>query len=74
MKHGPIALIDDLVPVIVVAPSNRWFEKIASNVQEVNARGGRVVLIADGAGRDHVGEMAAEAITLPDVHPLRGSH
>ena len=70
MKHGPIALIDEQVPVIVVAPSDKWFEKIASNVQEVNARGGRVVLISDQAGCKHVGDMAWQSVTLPDVHPF----
>ena len=70
MKHGPIALIDEKVPVIVVAPSDKWFEKIASNVQEVNARGGRVVLISDAAGCKYVGDMAWQSISLPDVHPF----
>lgn len=70
MKHGPIALIDEQVPVIVLAPTDKWFEKIASNVQEVNARGGRVVLISDAAGCKHVGDMAWQSISLPDVHPF----
>jgi len=48
MKHGPIALIDDNVPVIVIAPSGPLFEKTVSNMQEVQARGGKVVLISDG--------------------------
>ena len=68
MKHGPIALIDEHVPVIVVAPSDKWFEKIASNVQEVNARGGKVVMISDAAGCKHVEDMAVACISLPDVH------
>ena len=50
MKHGPIALIDDAVPVIVLAPSGPLFEKTVSNMQEVRARGGKVVLISDAQG------------------------
>jgi glucosamine--fructose-6-phosphate aminotransferase (isomerizing) len=60
MKHGPIALIDDQVPVIVLAPSGPLFEKTVSNMQEVQARGGKVVLISDydgiaAAGEDCIG-------------------
>src|SRR5205085_1167147 len=47
MKHGPIALIDEAVPVIVLAPSGPLFEKTVSNMQEVRARGGRILLISD---------------------------
>src|SRR5690606_26563500 len=47
LKHGPIALIDDKVPVIVLAPSDGWFEKTASNLQEAAARGGKMILISD---------------------------
>jgi glutamine---fructose-6-phosphate transaminase (isomerizing) len=47
MKHGPIALIDEAVPVIVIAPSGPLFEKTVSNMQEVRARGGKIVLISD---------------------------
>ncbi|HBQ92585.1 MAG TPA: glutamine--fructose-6-phosphate transaminase (isomerizing), partial [Erythrobacter sp.] len=50
MKHGPIALIDDKVPVIVLAPSGPLFEKTVSNMEEVRARGGQVVLISDADG------------------------
>src|SRR5947207_6904443 len=50
MKHGPIALIDETVPVIVIAPYDRLFEKTMSNMQEVEARGGRIVLITDPKG------------------------
>ena len=50
MKHGPIALIDEKVPVIFVAPSDGAFDKTASNAQEVAARGGKVILLADAAG------------------------
>ncbi|MDP6343632.1 MAG: glutamine--fructose-6-phosphate transaminase (isomerizing) [Alphaproteobacteria bacterium] len=68
MKHGPIALIDEQVPVIVVAPKDKWFEKVASNIQEVSARGGKVVLLSDAEGVGHVGDMAWAAIQLPTVH------
>ncbi len=70
MKHGPIALIDENVPVIVVAPTDSVFEKTASNVQEVAARGGRVILIADRAGIDRVGKLAWRSIELPAVDPF----
>ncbi len=50
MKHGPIALIDEDVPVIVIAPSGPLFEKTVSNMQEVRARGGKIVLISDADG------------------------
>ena len=67
MKHGPIALIDETVPVIVCAPSGPLFEKTASNVQEVIARGGRVVLFTDAEGRDKLGDQAEHCIVLPTV-------
>jgi glucosamine--fructose-6-phosphate aminotransferase (isomerizing) len=70
MKHGPIALIDEEVPVIVVAPSDRWFDKVASNIQEVSARGGKVVLISDGEGVEKVGDKAWQSVRLPAVHPF----
>ena len=50
MKHGPIALIDKTMPVIVIAPFDRVFEKTVSNMQEVAARGGRIILITDAQG------------------------
>ena len=50
MKHGPIALIDEHVPVIVLAPSGPLFEKTVTNMQEVHARGGKIVLISDAEG------------------------
>lgn len=70
MKHGPIALIDDAVPVIVLAPSGPLFEKTVSNMQEVQARGGRIVLISDEAGVAMGGEDCLAAIVMPEVHPL----
>ncbi len=70
MKHGPIALIDEHVPVIVLAPSGPLFEKTVSNMQEVRARGGRVVLISDAAGLAQAGERCLATIEMPSCHPL----
>ena len=70
MKHGPIALIDENVPVIVIAPSGPLFDKTVSNMQEVQARGGKVVLISDYDGIQAAGEGCIATITMPKVHPL----
>ncbi|MSP42852.1 MAG: glutamine--fructose-6-phosphate transaminase (isomerizing) [Alphaproteobacteria bacterium] len=70
LKHGPIALIDEDVPVIVIAPSDALFEKTASNMQEVVARGGRVILLSDAAGVEKMGAYAAASVTMPDVDPF----
>jgi len=70
MKHGPIALIDDTVPVIVLAPSGPLFEKTVSNMQEVRARGGKIVLISDAPGIAAAGEGCMATIEMPEVHPL----
>ena len=70
MKHGPIALIDDKVPVIVLAPSGPLFEKTVSNMQEVRARGGRIILISDARGISDAGEGCIATIEMPEVHPL----
>ena len=70
MKHGPIALIDEAVPVIVLAPSGPLFEKTVSNMQEVRARGGKIVLISDKEGLEEAGEGCLATIEMPKVHPL----
>jgi glutamine---fructose-6-phosphate transaminase (isomerizing) len=70
MKHGPIALIDENVPVIVIAPTDSLFEKTASNLQEVVARGGRVVFFTDDRGAEKLGDLAAETVALPTVDPF----
>ncbi len=70
MKHGPIALIDEDVPVVVIAPSGPLFEKTVSNMQEVRARGGQVVLISDADGLAEAGEGCLATIEMPKVHPL----
>jgi glucosamine--fructose-6-phosphate aminotransferase (isomerizing) len=67
MKHGPIALIDETVPVIVVAPHDELFDKTASNLQEVRARGGRVVFFSDKAGIAKLGGDTLAAVELPTV-------
>jgi glucosamine--fructose-6-phosphate aminotransferase (isomerizing) len=70
MKHGPIALIDEHVPVIFVAPTDGAFEKTASNAQEVAARGGRVILLSDKSGIARLKKLAAATIEMPPVHPF----
>ena len=70
MKHGPIALIDEAVPVIVIAPSGPLFEKTVSNMQEVRARGGKIVLISDAQGLAEASEGCLATIEMPKVHPL----
>ncbi|MQT11273.1 glutamine--fructose-6-phosphate transaminase (isomerizing) [Segnochrobactrum spirostomi] len=69
LKHGPIALIDESVPVVVVAPFDSLFEKTASNMQEVAARGGRIILVTDEEGLAHAGLTPAETILLPKMPP-----
>jgi glucosamine--fructose-6-phosphate aminotransferase (isomerizing) len=70
MKHGPIALIDETMPIIVIAPSDELFDKTASNMQEVVARGGRVIFLSDRSGIERLGTMAAASIELPHVDPF----
>ena len=67
MKHGPIALIDDAVPVVVCAPSGPLLEKTASNVEQVAARGGRLILITDQIGADRLGGAAEDIVVMPTV-------
>jgi glucosamine--fructose-6-phosphate aminotransferase (isomerizing) len=67
LKHGPIALIDENVPVIVVAPADALFEKTVSNMQEVAARGGKIILVSD-AGKERAGCRVEEYIPVPKVH------
>ena len=70
MKHGPIALIDEAVPVIVLAPNDELFEKTLGNVEEVMARGGRVVMISDAAGVARLADRLAFGITVPHCDPF----
>lgn len=70
LKHGPIALVDEHMPVIVFAPKDALFDKTTSNMQEVMARGGKVVLITDKEGAAAAGDGVWKTVILPDVHPL----
>ena len=70
MKHGPIALIDETVPVIVAAPTDALFDKIASNVQEVAARGGKLIILSDREGIERLRHLAVSTIELPKVDPF----
>lgn len=69
LKHGPIALIDSTMPVIVIAPHDALFEKTASNMQEVAARGGRIILITDVKGAAECGIEPETTIIMPDMDP-----
>ncbi|MFL5137897.1 MAG: glutamine--fructose-6-phosphate transaminase (isomerizing), partial [Microvirga sp.] len=69
LKHGPIALIDETMPVIVIAPYDAIFEKTVSNMQEVAARGGRIILITDEKGAQAAGLDTLATILMPAVHP-----
>jgi len=70
LKHGPIALIDEEMPVIVLAPSDRLFEKTASNLQEAAARDGKIILISDAKGIDALGDLPSATIKMPDADPF----
>ncbi|MFC5385750.1 glutamine--fructose-6-phosphate transaminase (isomerizing) [Aquamicrobium segne] len=67
LKHGPIALIDEKMPVVVIAPYDRIFEKTVSNMQEVAARGGKIILITDEKGAANATVETMDTIVLPDV-------
>ncbi len=69
MKHGPIALIDEGLPVVVIATRGPVYDKVASNVEEVRARGGRVIAIVN-PGDDRVSKQASAIITVPETDPL----
>lgn len=68
MKHGPIALIDEAVPIICIAPEDHLFEKTASNIQEVKARGGKVIVFSDTKGAAYLKDSAEAVIALPPVN------
>ena len=69
LKHGPIALIDENVPVIVVTPVDELFDKTVSNMQEVAARGGQIVMVSNSEA-EHVGCKVAAHVAMPDAHPF----
>jgi len=68
MKHGPIALIEEGLPVVVLAPSNDLFEKVFSNMEEVKARGGRIIAVTDAPALFE--DKADDIIEVPATHPL----
>jgi glucosamine--fructose-6-phosphate aminotransferase (isomerizing) len=70
LKHGPIALIDAAVPVIVLAPKDALFDKTVSNMQEVMARNGKVLLLSDAAGIEGAGQGTWKTLALPTVDPV----
>lgn len=70
LKHGPIALIDEHVPVVVIAPRDELFEKTISNMQEVAARGGQVILVTDETGASAHAADAFETIAVPEADPF----
>ncbi|MBL4906214.1 MAG: glutamine--fructose-6-phosphate transaminase (isomerizing) [Sneathiella sp.] len=70
LKHGPIALIDEAVPVIVVAPTDHYFEKTVSNMQEVMARNAQVIFLSDAEGMKQLGDKALGSIEIPAVDPF----
>jgi glucosamine--fructose-6-phosphate aminotransferase (isomerizing) len=67
LKHGPIALIDETMPVVVIAPFDRVFEKTVSNMQEVAARGGRIILVTDPKGKAEATVESLHLLTLPEM-------
>ena len=70
LKHGPIALIDEGTPVVVLAPSDGLLSKTLSNIQEVAARGAHVIVLTDAAGAAQLEDVAAELVVLPDADPF----
>ena len=68
MKHGPIALVDDNLPVVVVAPQDNYYEKIVSNIQEVKARKGNIIAVVT-EGDKHLKEMVNDVLEIPKSHP-----
>ncbi|TDT74969.1 glutamine--fructose-6-phosphate transaminase [Litoreibacter halocynthiae] len=70
LKHGPIALIDKNVPVVVMAPTDELFDKTVSNMQEVMARGGKVVLITDAEGAKEASDGVWETVVMPGISPF----
>ena len=70
LKHGPIALVDENMPVVVMAPSDELFDKTVSNMQEVMARGGKIIFVTDAKGARKVGDDPWKTIIMPDLHPI----
>jgi len=74
LKHGPIALIDENMPVVVIAPFDRVFEKTVSNMQEVAARGGEIILMTDAKGAKEATIQSLLTIVLPDMAATFHAH
>ncbi len=70
LKHGPIALVDETVPIVVLAPNDSLFEKIASNIQEIVARGGKIIMFSDKKGISLLKEYSNWNIEISDIHPF----
>ena len=70
LKHGPIALVDENTPIVILAPFDSYFEKSASNMQEVMARGGQVIFVTDPEGEKHAPAGARVVVTAPKCDPL----
>ncbi|WP_295314455.1 SIS domain-containing protein, partial [Roseobacter sp.] len=70
LKHGPIALVDQNVPIVVMAPRDRLFDKTVSNMQEVMARKGKVILISDARGIEEAGDGTFGTILMPTVQEV----
>ena len=68
MKHGPIALIDEELPVVILAPKDNLFEKMMTSIQEVNSRGGKIIAISND-GNSEVCEISRDCILVPDSNP-----
>jgi glucosamine--fructose-6-phosphate aminotransferase (isomerizing) len=73
LKHGPIALIDTVMPVIVIAPNDEWFDKTLSNIQEVLARGAKMIILTSASGTERInaqtqGFYNPHIISLPEIH------
>lgn len=70
MKHGPIALLDEHMPVICIAPSDHWLDKTISNVQEAAARGAQMIAMTDAKGAKRLGDVVADVILVPHAEPF----
>jgi len=70
LKHGPIALVDDQMPVVMIAPPGPLFAKSLSNLREVSSRGAKVILISNQQGVDEAHEYIEDAIVMPDIEEL----
>jgi glucosamine--fructose-6-phosphate aminotransferase (isomerizing) len=70
LKHGPISLVDDNVPIIAIAPSDELFDKTASNIREIAARGGKIILLSDKKGISQLEDVTHYSIELPDAAPF----